>query len=266
MNTTDILRSIIAERRSDVERAKRELPVERLLETALGRRYRSLYERLSSGTGTRIIAELKKASPSAGLLRPDYRPEDIAAAYQEAGAAGISVLTEPRHFMGSEQHLRRVRNCVELPVLRKDFICDAYQLAEAAAWGADVVLLIVGALTPDLLRSLYTRALELGLEVLAETHSGDEIVVALELDRAIVGVNSRDLRTLRTDLATARSLAAEIPGERVAVAESGIRERADIEELECLGYNGFLIGETLMKDGEPGNKLKELLGCSGQSG
>lgn len=255
----DLLHSIMAERRLDVETAKQRTPLETLQQHAENRTHHSLAELLAKLPGTCVIAEMKKASPSAGLLRKDYRPGEIARAYKEAGAAGISVLTEPRHFMGEEQHLREVREAVDLPVLRKDFICDVYQVYEAASWGADIVLLIVAGLDRSMLRTLYEETLICGLDVLAEAHTREEVKTALELEKAIVGVNSRDLKTLKTDLSVTRQLAGCIPVDRLSVAESGIRKRSDIEKLEELGYNGFLIGETLMREKDPGKKLKELL-------
>ena len=254
----DILDSIMAERRADVEVARRAVPVELLKEQASGRSYHSLIERVKAGPC--IIAETKKASPSAGLLQPDYDPAAIARAYEDAGAGGISVLTEPRHFLGDASHLRAVRATVDLPVLRKDFLCDVYQVYEAAAWGADVILLIVAALDSSTLHELHAAATELGLDVLAEAHTAAEVDIALGLEGAIVGVNSRNLKTLKTDLAVARELAARIPSECASIAESGIRTRADIEGLAALGYGGFLIGESLVGSADPGAKLRELLG------
>jgi indole-3-glycerol phosphate synthase len=254
----NILESIVAERRADVEQAKANVPIDALRENAKTRTHHSLVDVLECG-GTNIISEVKKASPSAGVLREDYQPDRIAAEYARAGAAGISVLTEPRHFLGSEQDLRSVRAAVDLPVLRKDFVCDGYQVCEAAACGADVVLLIVAVLDDETLAQLYQEAMGLGLEVLAEAHTMEEVRRALELKEAIVGVNSRDLKTLKTDLAVARELAAGVPGDRLSIAESGIRTRADIEKLKALGYNGFLVGEALMKEAAPADKLRELL-------
>ena len=255
----NVLESIMAERRADVAEARRLVSIEALNKLAAGREHHSLAARLRRTPGTHIIAEIKKASPSAGLLREDYLPADFARRYAEAGACGISVLTEPRHFLGNERHLCQVRRAVDLPILRKDFLCDPYQVAEAAAWGADVVLLIVAALSPPELRRLYDEALRHGLEVLAEAHTAAEVDLALGLPQAIVGVNSRDLRTLQTDLAVAKRLRAGIPRDRLAVAESGIRTRQDIEELQALGYRGFLIGEALMSATDPGERLRELL-------
>ena len=255
----NILDKIMSERRADVAEARGTVPVELLKEMAAGRAHHSLVERVAAGSC--IIAESKKASPSAGLLRPDYDPAALAREYEDAGAGGISVLTEPRHFLGDESHLRAVREAVSLPVLRKDFMCDVYQVYEAAAWGADVILLIIAALESDVLCELHAAAVELGLDVLAEAHTAGEVDAALDLEGVVVGVNSRNLKTLQTDLAVARDLAERIPADRAAVAESGIRNRSDIEELAALGYGGFLIGESLVGAVNPGAKLRELLGA-----
>ena len=255
----NILQSIMAERRADAEAAEQRIPLSELRKLASGRTRHSLAKVLASDQGTRVIAEINKASPSAGLLKPDYQPTAIARAYEAAGAAGISVLTEPRHFQGQDQDLRDVRSAVRLPVLRKDFVCNPYQVYETAALGADVILLIVAALDAKLLRTLYDEAVACGLTVLVESHTAEELKRALELEKAILGVNSRNLKTLKTDLAVARELAAMIPKNRLAIAESGIRTRADIEALERLGYRGFLIGEVLMSAPDPAAKLKVLV-------
>jgi indole-3-glycerol phosphate synthase len=257
MNT---LESILAQRKADVAAAKRLVPLASLEKEAGKRRHHSLAERLTGATGTCIIAETKKASPSAGLLRSNYRPGEIARGYEKAGAVGISVLTEPHHFLGSEQHLRDVRDAVDLPVLRKDFLCDPYQVAEAAAWGADVVLLIVAGLSGRRLQELCQTAKGYGLDVLVEAHTARELKLALSLPDVVVGINSRNLKTLKTDLAVARDLADLVPTGRLAIAESGIRTRTDITELEDLGYKGFLIGESLMRCPDPAAKLRALIG------
>jgi indole-3-glycerol phosphate synthase len=247
-------------RRRDVEAARRRVPEQRLREQAAGRSYRSLAGALASGRGTRIIAEMKRASPSAGVLARDYRPGAIAGAYAAAGAAALSVLTEPRRFLGELEHLREARAAVALPVLRKDFLCDRYQVWESAALGADAVLLIAAALEAGAMRALYEEAVGCGLEVLAEAHTEEEVRAVLRLERAIVGVNSRDLATLETDLGVATRLAALVPDGRLSVAESGIRTRADVVALESLGYDGFLVGESLMRAQDAGAKLRELRG------
>lgn len=255
----DVLQQIMSERGAAVAEARRVTPEEALRERAAQRVHHSLAAALGRG-GTAIVAELKKASPSAGLLRPDYDPGTMASIYAASGACGISVLTEPRHFLGSLSHLAAVRAAVALPVLRKDFMCDPYQVVEAAAWGADVVLLIVAALDDDRMRQLYEAARELGLEVLAESHNEAELERAAALEDAILGVNSRNLKTLKTDLAVAHALSARLPAGRPALAESGIRTRADIEGLTQAGYRGFLIGESIVGHADPGGKLRQLLG------
>ena len=251
----DVLARIMAERRAAVQTDQAAVPLAQLEKRAAGRVHHSLIASLRAGTGTAILAEVKKASPSAGLLRPEYDPAALAASYAAAGAVGISVLTEPLHFLGSAQHVQAVRAAVNLPILRKDFMCDPYQVAEAAAWGADVILLIAAALTREQMVLLYRAAQDHGLDVLAEVHDRHELEQVLGLERAVIGVNSRNLKTLKTDLATARSLVAHIPGERLAIAESGIRSRQEIEELEALGYSGFLIGESLLRQADPGMAL-----------
>ncbi len=247
------LAAVMAERRADAARARRAVPLDALRRAAAAMQpARRLAPRLGDpAAGPALIAEFKRASPSAGRLRPDGDVAALAAAYQRAGAAAVSVLTEPRHFLGTDDDLRRVRAAVSLPVLRKDFVADPYQVFEARALGADLVLLIVAGLDDAALRALYETALEVGLEPLVEIHSPADLDRARPLERAILGVNSRDLNTLKTDLAVARALAPRLPPGRPAVAESGIRTRADVEALWALGYRGFLVGETLLRAGDP---------------
>ena len=248
----------MAERRADVAEAKRRVPVAALEREAAARRHHSLSDRLRRAPAPRIIAEVKKASPSAGLLQAFYDPAAVAAEYEACGAIAISVLTEPRHFLGSEADLRQVRQAVGLPILRKDFLCDPYQVCEAAAWGADVVLLIAAALDAAGIRDLHQAAVALGLDVIVEIHAADELDAALACEGAVIGVNSRNLKTLTTDLAIARGLAAAIPAGRLRIAESGIRRREEIVELQELGYDGFLIGESLLRGEQPGRALRRL--------
>jgi indole-3-glycerol phosphate synthase len=257
----NILTRIMGERKKDVAAAKRDVSINELLWEAEKRtEYHSLADTLRTAPQPRIIAEVKKASPSAGSLRPHYDPTAIAQAYVSAGAVGISVLTEPHHFLGSLDDLRRVRKVVNVPVLRKDFIADSYQLVEAVAWGADVVLLIVAALEPGHCEVLYREARELNLEVIVEVHTAAELKVALACEEAIIGVNSRDLKTLQTDLDVARELARMIPDDRLCIAESGIRTTEDLEGLQAAGYDGFLIGESLLREPFPGKALRALMG------
>jgi indole-3-glycerol phosphate synthase len=254
----DILRKIMAERIVDVEKARKLVSEKVLRKQAETRQHHSLRKMIRRCPGPCIIAEVKKASPSAGLIRKDYRPADMALGFQKAGAVGISVLTEPHHFLGSEQDLKDVRKAVDIAVLRKDFLCDAYQVYEAAAWGADVILLIVAGLERPQLRKLYRAAVQIGLEVLVEAHTGEEVKIALELDNAIIGVNSRNLKTLKTDLSIVKRLASLIPADRLSIAESSIKTRSEIDELIGLGYKGFLVGEVLMKRVDPIAKLLEF--------
>ncbi len=257
----NILEQIMEERRSAVGVARRAVPESSLADLAARRVHHSLKARLrEQGGQTCIVAEMKKASPSAGLLRPSYDPAALAVAYEQAGAVGLSVLTEPLHFLGAESHLRAARTATALPVLRKDFMVDTYQVAEAAAWGADVILLIAASLSDRQMDALYQCALSLGLEVLAEVHTRGELDRVLPLEDAIIGVNSRDLKTLKTDLATAHALAGCIPAGRLSIAESGISSRREILALEAAGYDGFLVGESLLRHGDPGDAVRSLCG------
>jgi indole-3-glycerol phosphate synthase len=212
--------------------------------------------------GPRIIAECKRRSPSRGVLRRDYDPAEIALGYEKAGAAAISVLTEPTFFDGALEHLQTVRNAVGVPVLRKDFVVSEYQLLEARAAGADAVLLIVAALDAQALASLHARASALGLDVLVEVHTADELSVAIDAGARIVGVNNRNLRTLEVDITASEALAARMPGEIVSVSESGLKTPADLIRLHQLGYDAFLIGERFMTEEDPGAALKTLLQLS----
>lgn len=255
----------MTERRNNAWQASAHLPLERLERIVAGLpKTRSLKERLTHGKGrdhrTGIIAEVKKASPSAGLLRASYDPAALAKMYEQVGAAGVSVLTEPRHFLGRDEDLKQVRQAVNLPVLRKDFVSDPYQVFETRALGADVILLIAAGLEDHLLNELYIIALAIGLDVIMEVHTRDEMDRVIVFDQAILGINSRDLNTLKTDLAFARNLAPLIPPGRLAIAESGITSRHDIEDLQARGYKGFLIGEALMKSDDAAATLRELLG------
>ena len=233
-------------------------------ETAKARRpARSLLTRLQANPDknrANIIAEIKRASPSEGILRPDLNPAELARAYEKAGAAGISILTEPKYFLGLDCDLQEARQAVKIPLLRKDFTVDPWQVYQSAALGADIILLIVAALELPLLKELHTAANEARLETIIEVHTLPELETALQFPGAIIGVNSRDLVTLKTDIAAAINLAKYIPKERTAIAESGIKSRREIDQLMELGYRGFLIGTTLLKADSPGAALKELIG------
>ena len=210
--------------------------------------------------GVRVIAECKRRSPSRGILRADYDPAAIARGYAEAGAAALSVLTESTCFDGALEHLELVRSAVTIPVLRKDFIGDPFQIVEAQAAGADAILLIVAGLDDRSLADLHRTAVDYGLAVLVEVHSREELARALEAGASIVGVNSRNLKTLDVDLRLHEALIDEIPDAAIAVAESGLRTAADLNRLRTAGYDAFLVGERLMTTANPGEALAMLLG------
>lgn len=233
--------------------------LERSAQAHIPRRFREALER-KSRSGIAIIAELKRASPSRGLIRTDFNPEKLAAELEAAGAAALSVLTDEEFFQGSLDNLRKASASTQLPCLRKDFILDEFQLLEARANSADAVLLIVAALPPKQLATLARRAAELSLDVLCEVHDETELKIAVDAGSDLIGVNNRDLKTFKVDLETAFRLAARIPKDVLSVAESGIQTGADIYRLGTAGFKAFLIGESLMKAGEPGDSLQKLLG------
>ena len=210
-----------------------------------------------------VIAECKRRSPSKGVLMAEYDPAAIAGKYEGGGAAAISVLTEPTFFDGSLEHLRAVRAVVSLPLLRKDFIVDEYQLLEARAAGADAILLIVAALDQAALARLQARAADMGLAALVEVHDENELVRAIDTGARVVGVNNRNLRTLQVDVDASYRLAARIPRDVVAVSESGLQSRDDLERLSAAGYRAFLIGERFMTDPDPVAAIQALIGGPG---
>jgi indole-3-glycerol phosphate synthase len=215
-----------------------------------------------SADGVNVIAECKRRSPSKGVLRHEYDPVMIAKGYAAAGAAAISVLTEPTFFDGSLDHLEAVREAVEIPLLRKDFVVSEYQLHEAKAAGADAVLLIVAALSPAELSRLAARASALGLDALVEVHALEELAPALDAGARLIGVNNRNLRTLEVDVRASQTVIERVPRDVVAISESGLRSAADIERLRAIGYRAFLIGERFMTSDDPGAELGKLLACS----
>ena len=218
------------------------------------------FEKNLGKSGLSFICEVKKASPSKGLIAPDFPYVAIAKEYEQAGAAAISVLTERDYFLGSPQYLQEIAAAVTTPVLRKDFVIDEYQVYEARAIGADCVLLIVAALGDAQLRELAGLAAHLDMDVLVEVHDEEELDRALAVDAPLIGVNNRDLRTFRTDLETTLRLRALVPADRLLVTESGVHTREDVARLRAGGVHAFLVGEAFMRAPEPGEKLRELFG------
>ena len=205
-----------------------------------------------------VIAEIKKASPSRGVLRPDYRPAEIARSYERAGAACLSVLTDREFFQGSSDDLRAARAACALPVLRKDFVIDPYQVVESRAMGADCILLIAACLSRAQMVELEAAARSLGMAVLIEVHDAAELEAALSLDTSLIGVNNRDLRTFTTRLETTLELLPRLPAGRLLVTESGILSAADVQRLRSAGVQAFLVGEAFMRAPDPGAALLEL--------
>ncbi|WP_151639415.1 indole-3-glycerol phosphate synthase TrpC [Noviherbaspirillum aerium] len=205
-----------------------------------------------------VIAEVKKASPSKGVLRPDFRPAEIAQSYAEHGAACLSVLTDVQFFQGAPEYLQQARAACAVPVLRKDFMIDPYQVYEARSWGADCILLIVAALDHGLMAELEACAHELGMGVLVEVHDGEELDAALRLKTRMVGINNRNLRTFETSLQTTLDLLPRIPQDRLVVTESGILAAADVRQMRDANVHAFLVGEAFMRAENPGEELQRL--------
>ena len=262
MSAPDLLRAIVAatERIVDVRRGRESIAALERRAAAAQPRGRQFESALGMAGRVNVIAECKRRSPSRGMLAADYEPVAIARHYQSGGAAAISVLTEPTFFDGSLEHLVAVRAAVDIPLLRKDFIVDEYQLFEARACGADAILLIVAALEQGTLRRLQTRAWELDLAALVEVHNEEEVARAVEGGARLIGVNNRNLRTLSVDVEASYRLAARIPAEAIAVSESGLQSRADLEKLSAAGYRAFLIGERFMTDANPAAAIQGLIG------
>lgn len=254
-----ILDDVMAACRQALAESKAQAPTTELEARPLYREPRRGFAAALRAHRPAVIAEVKKASPSKGVIRADFDPVAIARAYAAAGAAALSVLTEPRFFQGELSHLASIRAAIELPLLRKDFLFDPYHVVEARAWGADAVLFIVAVLDDPLLRDLLAVAADRGLEALVEVHTEDEVDRAARAGATLIGVNNRDLRTFVTSLATAERLRPRIPASAIAVAESGIESAADITRLRAVGFEAFLIGESLMRAPDPGAALKALL-------
>lgn len=263
-STPDILKKIVANKRREVEQLKLDHPMSELrqrIDEGGNPAPLNLAGALM-GDEVRVIAEVKKASPSKGLLRPDFDPTALAEAYATNGAAAVSVLTDADYFQGSVQHLAEVRRTLTphgIPVLRKEFIVDLYQVYEARAYGADAILLIVSVLTSSEIGELMSVAGELWMQCLVEVHDEDELQIALEVEAEIVGINNRNLHTFVTDLSVTERLAPLVPQGKTLVSESGINTRDDVSRVGRAGAHAVLIGEALVTAADPGERLRGLL-------
>jgi indole-3-glycerol phosphate synthase len=254
-----ILDKILATKKREVERHKQAIKLSCLLDCIARRQAPLVFARALKGDDIRLIAEVKKASPSRGVMRPYFDPMELAKTYAENGAAAISVLTDAEYFQGSPEHLAAIRHAVELPLLRKDFIYDEYQIYESAAYGADALLLIAAILKPKQLKQLLTLSRSLGLGCLVEVHNEDELSIVLDSDAETIGINNRDLKTFKVDLNTTRRLCPLIPEGKIVVSESGINNRDDVQKLREWGVNAMLIGEALITARDIPARIKELM-------
>ena len=259
---SDILKKILATKAEEVAAAKAAKPLaavraEAEAQTPARDFVGALRNKTAAGKSA-VIAEIKKASPSKGVLREDFYPADIAASYERGGAACLSVLTDRDYFQGSPDYLRAARAACTLPVLRKDFLIDPYQVYEARAMGADCILLIVSALSVAQMQEMEAIADQLGMAVLVESHDGDEVGRALQLKTPLIGINNRNLRTFEVSLDITLNQLDRIPGERIVVTESGILGPADVARMRSHNVNTFLVGEAFMRAADPGTELKRL--------
>lgn len=262
--TPTVLRKIIARKHEEVAERRQQRPLEQLRQELVHppetRGFvQAIADRLAEGKAA-VIAEIKKASPSKGVIREHFDPAELARSYERGGATCLSVLTDVDFFQGADAYLQQAREATNLPVIRKDFIIDEYQLYEARALGADCVLLIVAALTAEQLRALNTRALELGLDVLVEVHNLAELELALELPNKLIGINNRNLHTFEVDLQTTYDLLPAIDSERIVVTESGILSPDDVWAMRSREVHSFLVGEAFMRVDDPGEALSRFFG------
>ncbi len=261
-DTPDILKKIVDHKKDELASVKMRVPLAELKSRSHDlpavRGFHAALRKVHGEGKTAIIAEVKKGSPSKGVIRADFDPVAIARIYQENGAACLSVLTDKHFFLGNLRYLAEIRSVVNIPLLRKDFIFDPYQIFEARLAGADAILLIAAMLDLSRLRDFHAQAAELDLDVLLEVHDEAELETALQTGCRLIGINNRNLRTFVTDLGTTERLLGMIPPDRLTVSESGINTRSDIVRLQQAGARAFLIGESLMREADIGKKLREL--------
>ena len=256
-----ILNEIIAHKKKELAGTKQEKSLADVKSAAADREPTRGFERALAGAGeVRLIAEVKKASPSKGIIREDFDPVEIARTYAASGATCVSVLTEEKYFQGSLDYLAAIRSAVGLPILRKDFIIDEYQVYETRAAGADALLLIAACLDRSQMEDYLGTAQGIGLDALVEVHTARDLDKALSINATLVGVNNRNLNTFGVDLQTTIDMVKDIPDDRTVVSESGIRTRNDVVMLQEAGVDAVLVGESLMREQDPGKKVKELLG------
>ena len=261
---SDVLEKICNDKRDHIKACMAEIPLEEMKEKSTkGPKVRGFHQALKNKADNGefgLIAEIKKASPSKGLIREDFAPAALARAYRAGGASCLSILTDVPYFQGSNDYLIAARMVVDLPVLRKDFMLDPYQVYEARAIGADCILLIMAALNDEEAAQLEELALDLGMDVLVEVHDAEEMERALKLKSPLLGVNNRNLKTLEIDLATTEELAANVPEDKMLVAESGLYSHADLQRMSKVGASCFLVGESLMRQQDVTRATQELLG------
>jgi indole-3-glycerol phosphate synthase len=260
----NVLEQIVDSTRHDVEERRRAVPQERLEQELAARGEDRPFAEALARPGLSLIAEHKRRSPSAGELRGDLSVTDVVQAYERGGAVALSILTEPHHFGGSLDDLREARAASTLPILRKDFVVDAYQLYESAAAGADAVLLIVAALGERELERLHGEAQSLDLDVLVEVHDEEQLEAALEIDAALIGINNRNLTDLSVDVQRTYELLSDVPAGKVVVSESGFNDRAQLEDLERVGVDAVLVGESLMRAPDIEAATRALVGRNGE--
>lgn len=260
----DILQEILKRKREEVASRRIATSVDelkaRIAEMPVPRGFADALRARITVNAPAVIAEIKRASPSQGLIRDNFWPSEIAISYEKNGAACLSVLTDADFFQGTDEHLRQAREACLLPALRKDFTIDAYQLYESRSLGADCILLIVAALDDAQLRDYCELARELGMDVLVEAHDAAEVDRALKTSASLIGINNRDLHTFKTSLDTTLTLREKIPSDRILVTESGIRNRDDVKRLRDAGVHAFLVGETFMRAEDPGAELQQVFG------